>query len=43
VQSLLVPLGQSTIGRAEPLFDSALTGMIFMWKLALSIDFGTKD
>jgi hypothetical protein len=43
MQSLLVPLGQSTIGRVEPLFGSALTGMICMWKRALSSDFGTKD
>jgi len=40
-QSLLVPLGESTIGPAELLFGGALTGMICRWKLTLSIDLGT--
>jgi len=34
----LVPLTESTISPAELLFGGALTGMIFRWKLTLSID-----
>ena len=34
-------LANLQIGPAELLFGGALTGMIFWWKLTLSIDLGT--
>ena len=42
-QSLLVPLGEGTIGPAELPFGGALTGVICRWKLTLAADLRTTD